>query len=769
MANVPKKFRSGVEITGTATVDSDEIATLTAIQTIQNKTIDNTNTIDVGALPSNIPATNIADGSVDNTEFQFLNGVTSSIQNQLDDKVNSADLASNANGLGASLVGIEDVGGLITATDVEGALAENRGVADSAQADATQALADAAAAQQDIDDHIADTVDAHDASAISYDNGTSGLSATEVQAAIDEVQSNVASSQAGINMKDAVRVATTAALAIATDLEAGDSVDGVTLVAGDRVLVKNQADPVENGIYVASASGAASRSADFDGNPSGEVKGGNLVYVQEGTTNANTQFILQGNADDKVVDTDPLNFTIFSRAEALVAGDGLDKTGLTLSVDASDIAGAGLQEDGANNLRIADSAAGTGIQLNSGVLSLDFTEFDTDDITEGAVNFYYTEGRFDSSFAGKDTDDLSEGATNLYFTDERAQDAVGTILTDSSKIDFTYDDGTPSITATIVAGSLVNADINAAAAIDVTKIHDGSVDNTEFGYLNGVTSPIQTQLDGKANQNLGNLTSPTAINQDLLPSAADTRNLGSSGSRWANFFGFSTRYYNLSSDLIGEVVPVSGDLTMRTPTGAPNSNDIDIVTGLGAGTGSVNLTTGNASSGDSGGIFLITGSASGSRGAIVLGGSFINASTSQVKNVVDPTDDQDAATKIYVDTAVSGIPTGSAGDIDETTFAMSNNQVAAADVTGLAFANATVRSFEALVSVEIDATADLFEVFTLRGIQKGSDWDMSVSSTGDNSNVNFTITSAGQIQYTSGNEAGFVSGDIKFRAITTTV
>ncbi len=51
--------------------------------------------------------------------------------------------------------------------------------------------------------------------------------------------------------------------------------------------------------------------------------------------------------------------------------------------------------------------------------------------------------------------------------------------------------------AAIGSGVVVNADINASAAIDATKIHDGTVDNTEFGYLNGVTSAIQTQLDGK--------------------------------------------------------------------------------------------------------------------------------------------------------------------------------------------------------------------------------------------------------------------------------
>jgi hypothetical protein len=118
---------------------------------------------------------------------------------------------------------------------------------------------------------------------------------------------------------------------------------------------------------------------------------------------------------------------------------------------------------------------------------------------------------------------------------------------------------------------------------------------------------------------------------------------------------------------------------------------------------------------------------------------------------------------------LSGVPIGSAGDINETSFSAANNQVAAANVTGLAFANATVRSFDAQVSVAIDATASLFETFNLRGIQKGASWDMAVVSNGDDSGIVFSITNAGQVQYTSTNEAGFVSNTVKFRAITTTV
>lgn len=84
-----------------------------------------------------------------------------------------------------------------------------------------------------------------------------------------------------LSWKESVRVATTASVAIATALNAGDTIDGVTLAAGDRVLVAVQATGSQNGIYIAGASPA--RAPDFD--ESDEVMGA-LVYVREGTANA---------------------------------------------------------------------------------------------------------------------------------------------------------------------------------------------------------------------------------------------------------------------------------------------------------------------------------------------------------------------------------------------------------------------------------------------------------------------------------------------------
>lgn len=109
------------------------------------------------------------------------------------------------------------------------------------------------------------------------------------------------------------------------------------------------------------------------------------------------------------------------------------------------------------------------------------------------------------------------------------------------------------------------------------------------------------------------------------------------------------------------------------------------------------------------------------------------------------------------------------GDIGLTTFNAANNQAAAANITGFAFANATVRAFDALVSVALDATTDLFAVYRIRGIQKSADWDISVEFTGDDTGIEFSITNAGQMQYTSANSSGYVSNKLSFRCQVTQI
>ena len=111
-----------------------------------------------------------------------------------------------------------------------------------------------------------------------------------------------------------------------------------------------------------------------------------------------------------------------------------------------------------------------------------YTKDETDDLLANKID------------VGATTTDIPEG-DNLYFTAERAQDSVGGSLTDTSTIDFTYNDGSNTISADVKDGSIDNTKI--AAGIDAAKLANGSVSDAEFQYLNGVTGSIQTQLDGK--------------------------------------------------------------------------------------------------------------------------------------------------------------------------------------------------------------------------------------------------------------------------------
>lgn len=96
------------------------------------------------------------------------------------------------------------------------------------------------------------------------------------------------------------------------------------------------------------------------------------------------------------------------------------------------------------------------------------------------------------------------------------------------------------------------------------------------------------------------------------------------------------------------------------------------------------------------------------------------------------------------------------------TFSAANNQVSAANVTGLNLSGFRAAAIE--ISIDIQATADLFAKFRLEAIQKNGTWQLSQEYLGDETNINFSITTGGQIQYTSGNEAGFSSSTMKHTA-----
>ena len=136
----------------------------------------------------------------------------------------------------------------------------------------------------------------------------------------------------GIDWKASVKAATTANVTLASDLENGDILDGVTLATGDRVLVKDQSTGSENGIYVVKVSGAPDRSTDADAGA--EVTANFAVFVEQGTVNSDSGFTLTNNGT-VTVGTTALVFTQFTGLGQIVAGTGLDKTGNTLDIDST--------------------------------------------------------------------------------------------------------------------------------------------------------------------------------------------------------------------------------------------------------------------------------------------------------------------------------------------------------------------------------------------------------------------------------------------------
>ena len=394
-----------------------------------------------------IDAAKIGGGAVSNLEFSYLDGVTSAIQTQLNTKeatitggattITSADLtasralASNASGkVAVTTVTSTELGyvsgvtsaiqtqldakqatitGSATTIDTESLTASRAVISNASSKIAVSATTDTelgylsgvtSAVQTQLGTKLTNSNNLSDVSSTSTARTNLGLGTIATQNANnvavtggtitglgDPSSTSEAATKnyvdnlvAGLRTRAVARVASTTNVAISSGLENGDTLDGVTLVTGNRVLLKDQSTASQNGLYTVVASGAASRDTEYD---TISELAGQLILVSEGSTHADDLFLCT-----------------------------------------------------------TDTSA-----------------------TLGSSSISYTQV-FPSS-----------GGTVT---------SVG--LADAGSSEFT-------VTNSPVTGSgTINIAVNSIAA---TKIGTGTVDNTEFGYLNGVTSAIQTQLDSK--------------------------------------------------------------------------------------------------------------------------------------------------------------------------------------------------------------------------------------------------------------------------------
>ena len=194
-----------------------------------------------------IEATKIYNGTVANVEFGYLNGVTSAIQTQLD----------------AKLVKASNLSDLTSASTAR----TNLGLG---------------------------TIATQDANNVSVSGGSiTGLGDPSVSSEA-ATKNYVDQAVAGLRTRVIAEAATTANIDLTADLQNGDTLDGVTLVTGDRVLVKDQTDATANGLYLVVASGTASRDPQFD--TIAELSG-QMIVVNQGTANDNKIFLCTTDSD----------------------------------------------------------------------------------------------------------------------------------------------------------------------------------------------------------------------------------------------------------------------------------------------------------------------------------------------------------------------------------------------------------------------------------------------------------------------------------------
>lgn len=167
---------------------------------------------------------------------------------------------------------------------------------------------------------------------------------------------------AGLSYKDEVRAATTTNGALATAYVNGQTVDGIVLVTGDRILIKDQTVQSENGIYTVNAAGAPTRATDAD---SAAELNNATVYVTDGTVNSGREYTQTTKNP-----TPGTNNIVFAQKTTGVTytadGNGIELSGsqFVLELDGTTLA------KSAAGVRIGSGAAGAGLVEASGVLAV---------------------------------------------------------------------------------------------------------------------------------------------------------------------------------------------------------------------------------------------------------------------------------------------------------------------------------------------------------------------------------------------------------------
>ena len=281
----------------------------------------------------------------------------------------------------------------------------------------------------------------------------------------------------GLDVKDSVKVATTANIT----LSGTQTIDGVAVSADERVLVKDQSTATQHGLYLCKAS-TWERTTDL---AAGANAAGMFTFVEQGTVNAENGFVCTSDSGSAVVATNNLVFSQFSGAGQITAGNGLEKSGNTLSADlksngglviesaeiavdlaASSITGTLAISDGGTGATSASAArTALGVAIGSDVQAFDAQLSDIAGLTPTDSNFIVGDG---SNFV------LESGAT--------ARASLGVAI--GSQVQA-YDADLDNLSGCQSGGSAALAALTEA---EIQILDGATVTTAELNILDGVTS-----------------------------------------------------------------------------------------------------------------------------------------------------------------------------------------------------------------------------------------------------------------------------------------
>ena len=247
-----------------------------------------TGTISNSQLATGIDATKIADGSVTNSEFQFINTLSSNAQTQLDGKLTASNNLSDVANAGTSRTNL----GLGTIS--------------------TQASSNVAITGGSI------------TGLGSPSNGSDATTKTYVDNLVT-----------GLKTRTIVRVATTGNVTISSALQSGQTIDGISLSNGDKVLVKSQSNQTQNGVYI--VAGSPARDPEFD---TVDELAGQMIIVKEGSINADSFFLC--TTDSGSIGSANITFTqVTPSSGGTVTQVGIAQSGSEFTISGSPITTSG--------------------------------------------------------------------------------------------------------------------------------------------------------------------------------------------------------------------------------------------------------------------------------------------------------------------------------------------------------------------------------------------------------------------------------------------